>query len=126
MSSIPADNFSALVFFKLKEGKDYDKDAVPVMDKFVEATKTEKDMLAYAFARSTSDPSVFVCREQYKNADAFLVHLANVGACLEEMAQHADITMVNFVGSPEDCEHAKLREATKDLPTTWLALGTKC
>ncbi|EGD79617.1 hypothetical protein PTSG_10464 [Salpingoeca rosetta] len=120
--AIPGNNFSALVSFKLKQGKDYDKDVVPVMQRFVETTSKEADMFFYGFARSTSDPSVFVCREHYKNADAFLVHLANVGKHLEEMGEFADITMVTFVGSEEDTKNAKLIEATKALPTTFITL----
>jgi len=58
--------------------------AKPIMDEFIEATKTEAGCIYYGW--STSGDKLF-CREAYDNAESCLAHLANVGALVGKLTE---------------------------------------
>src|SRR5438876_8849939 len=78
--------------------------------RFVEKSKTEAGCLYYGF---TFNGDVVCCREGYKDADAALAHLQNVGALLGEFGKITEILRLELHG-PES-ELAKLRGPLADL-----------
>lgn len=73
--------------------------------KFVELTRKEPGCLYYGFSFNGNTAH---CREGYKNAEAALAHVANVGEALGELLKHVKLTRLEIHG-PE-AELAKLRE----------------
>jgi quinol monooxygenase YgiN len=74
-------------------------------EQFVEKTRNEPECLFYAFSFMKNQAH---CREGYKNAEALLNHLDNVGALLEQALQISELERLELHG-PEE-ELAKLRE----------------
>lgn len=73
-------------------------------ERFVEKTKSERDVLYYGFS---FDGDQAHCREGYIDAEGLLAHLENVSALLSEMLQMVELTRLE-VHAPE-MELAKLR-----------------
>jgi hypothetical protein len=73
-------------------------------ERFVERTKSEKDVLFYGFS---FDGDQAHCREGYVHAEGLLAHLANVGQLLKEMLEMVELTRLEVHG-PES-ELTKLR-----------------
>src|SRR5215472_1406349 len=86
-------------------------------ERFVEKSKTEAGCLYYGFC---FNGDVAFCREGYKNGDAALAHLENVGTLLGEMQKITDIVRLEIHG-PE-AELAKMRGALTDLKPEYFTL----
>ena len=86
-------------------------------EKFVETTSNESKCLYYGFS---FDNDLAHCREGYKDAEALLKHLDNVGALLGEALKIADITRLEVHGPAE--ELAILREPLADLNPQFFVL----
>lgn len=102
-------------YFKVHEGKLDEFKAG--CDAFVEKTGQEPGALYYGFS---FDGDMAHCREGYKDADALLAHLDNVGALLQETLKISDIARLEVHG-PEE-ELAKLREPLAGLNPQFFAL----
>ena len=103
-------------YFMIKEGA---VDTVqPILDKFVEQTRSEKDCLYYGFSRNGNE---LHCREGYANAIGALAHLKNIGPLLKETLESGLIELTELqVHGPEE-ELKILRAALEDLnPTYWV------
>ena len=86
-------------------------------EKFVEKTKTEAGCLYYGFC---FNGEAAFCREGYKNGDAALAHLENVGALLGELQKITDIVRFEIHG-PE-AEIAKMRGPLADMKPEYFTL----
>src|SRR6266850_21631 len=95
-------------YFKIQSGKVQECKAL--CERFVEKSKTEAGCLYYGFC---FNGDVAFCREGYKNGDAALAHLDNVGALLVELQKLTDIVRIEIHG-PE-AEVAKLRGPLAEL-----------
>lgn len=84
---------------------------------FVAKTKNEEGCLYYCFSFNGLEAH---CREGYKDANALLVHLDNVGKLLEQALQISELSGLEIHG-PE-AELAKLQEPLADLPAQYFAL----
>ena len=76
-----------------------------ICEQFVTKTSNEPDCLYYGFSFDGNEAH---CREGYKNAEAALAHLDNVGELLGEALKISELTLLEIHG-PEQ-ELAKLRE----------------
>ena len=82
---------------------------------FCEATKTEEGCLYYDWAQAGD--KLFV-REAYKDGDALLAHLGNVGPILDKLlAGPAKLESLEIVGAGNELE--KVKEATAPLGTIY-------
>ncbi|RJS95070.1 putative quinol monooxygenase [Salinisphaera sp. Q1T1-3] len=88
-----------------------------LVDRFIEATRTESGCLYYGFCFNGSQA---ICREGYVDGDAFLVHLDNVGALFAEAQEIATVSRMEMHGPA--AELAKLREPLAELDITWYTL----
>lgn len=86
-------------------------------EQFVAKTSTETDCLYYGFSFNGDEAH---CREGYKNAEAALAHLDNVGAILAEALKISELTRLEIHG-PES-ELAKLRTPLAPLNPTFFVL----
>ena len=68
---------------------------------FVEKTSTEPGCLFYGFSFSGDEVH---CREGYKDAEALIKHLGNVGALIDEALKISDITRVEVHGPEAQLE----------------------
>ena len=102
-------------YLKVRPGKMQEFKAL--CERFVEKTKTEAGCLYYGFS---FNGDVAFCREGYKNADAALAHLENVGALLAEMPNLSDFVRIEIHG-PE-AEVAKLRGPLADFKPEYFIL----
>lgn len=89
-------------YFKIHEGQQ--QAFRTLCERFVEKTSTEANCLYYGFS---FDGDVAHCREGYRDADAALAHLENVGALLEEVLKVSDLTRMEIHGPREELD--KLR-----------------
>jgi quinol monooxygenase YgiN len=89
-------------YFKVHEGKMPQLKAL--CERFVEKSSTESGCLYYGFSFKGDEA---FCREGYRDADAALAHLANVGALLTELLVITDLTRFEVHGV--ESELAKLR-----------------
>lgn len=102
-------------YMKVQPGKMQEFKAL--CERFVEKTKTEAGCLYYGFC---FNGDVAFCREGYKNGDAALAHLENVGALLGEMMKITDFTRLEVHG-PE-AELAKVRGPFADFKPEYFNL----
>lgn len=86
-------------------------------EEFVEKTATEDGCLYYGFSFDGNEAH---CREGYKDADALLAHLDNVGDVLEKALQISELTGLEIHGPA--AELAKLKEPLADLPAQYFTL----
>ena len=108
----PAKVVSIHPYFRVNEGKlDEFKSMLP---RFIEKTSTEEDCLYYDF--TICDQTVF-CREGYRDGDAALAHLDNVGPLLEEALGISELVRLEIHGSAEELD--KLREPLDELNPSW-------
>lgn len=99
-------------YFKVHPGK---LDAArALLPRFVERTRSEPGCLCYGF---TLDGDTVFCREAYRDADAALAHLQNVGALLAEMLQLAELVRLEIHGPAAELE--KLAAPLADLSPAW-------
>jgi len=91
----------------------------------VEKTKTEEGLLYYGFTLDKKNNLLF-CREAYKDADAVLAHLANVGEALNKGLQDKifDLLSISIHGPSEQLD--KLKEPTKAFGTTFFDIVPGC
>ena len=102
-------------YFKVHDGKLREfKDGC---NRFIESTKKETGCLFYGFTFNGSEAH---CREGYKDADAVLAHLDNVGEMLQEALKIADLTRLEIHGPASQLE--KLQEPLKDLSPAYFEL----
>ena len=102
-------------YFKINSGKMQECRAL--CERFVEKSQTEAGCLYYGF---TFNGDVVFCREGYKDADAALAHLQNVGALLGEFGKLTEMLRLELHG-PES-ELAKLRGPLADLKPQYFTL----
>src|SRR5947199_10601312 len=102
-------------YFKIHNGKTEPFKAL--CEKFVEQTKSEPGCLYYGWS---FDGEQVHCREGYRDADATLAHMQNVGPLLEELLKIADVVRLELHG-PE-AELAKLRGPFADLKPQYFNL----
>ncbi len=102
-------------YFKIHAGKTAEFKTMCVQ--FVEKTKSEPGCLYYGFS---FDGDRAFCREGYRDADAALAHVENIGALLTELLKIADLTQLELHG-PET-ELAKLRGPLADLKAQYFTL----
>jgi len=91
--------------------------AAPIMKEFVEKTKTEAGCTYYGW---TVCEDKLVCREAYKNGEAVLAHLENVGACIGKLLDGPGTLDEISIHGPE-AELAKVKEATEKLGTKYFS-----
>ncbi len=84
---------------------------------FVEKTKSEEGCLFYGF---TKTEDIIFCREGYRDAEATLHHLENVGEALGEVLKIAEFERLEIHGPAS--ELAKLRDPLSHLPIDWFIL----
>ena len=75
--------------------------------RFNDKTATEDDMLFYEFSIKDDGSGEFFCRESYKNAEALLRHLENVGSLLAEMLTMSDLIRLELHGPAAEIEKLK-------------------
>lgn len=102
-------------YFKVSEGKIGAFEQL--CQRFVEKTKQESKCLHYGFS---FDGDRVHCREGYRDAEAILAHLENVGFLLEEALKISELTRLEIHG-PE-VELAKLREPLSHLKPRFFIL----
>ncbi len=90
-------------FFKVKPGKMNAMEQLS--DRFVEKTRKESRMCAYAWSFNGDEAH---CRHRYQNAEGFIEHVENCFTLLQEALTISECTRLAIAG-PED-ELAKLRE----------------
>lgn len=89
-------------YFKINAGKLQEFKRVAA--RCVEQTKSEQGCLYYGFSYFGDEAH---CREGYKDADAALAHVENVGLLLGELLKLAELTKLEFHGPAEELD--KLR-----------------
>lgn len=89
--------------------------ALPIMEKFIQATKTEAGCLYYGW---TIADDKFFCREAYVDGDAGNAHLANVGGLIGEILDGA-ATLDNISIHGPAAELEKMKEGTAKLGTVY-------
>ncbi len=102
-------------YFKVHDGKLDEFKAG--CDALIEQTKKEPGALYYGYSFDGNDAH---CREGYKDGDALLAHLENIGPLLQEALKISDITRLEVHG-PES-ELAKLREPLSNLNPQFFTL----
>jgi quinol monooxygenase YgiN len=106
---------SIVPYFKIHAGKMHEAKAI--CERFVERTKSEPGCYYYGF--SFSGDTAF-CREAYKDGDAALAHIQNVGDLLAEFGKITDMLRLELHG-PET-ELAKMRGPLADLKPQYFVL----
>ena len=86
-------------------------------EQMVEKTKTEPGCLYYGFS---FDGDQAHCREGYRDADAAIAHVQNVGALLGELLKTADVVRLELHGPEAELE--KLRAPFKDMSPQYFKL----
>ena len=102
-------------YFKIHSGKIREFKAL--CEQFVEKTMNEPGCLYYGFS---FDGDQSHCREGYRDADAAIAHVENVGQLLGELLKISDVVRFELHG-PE-AELAKLRRPFADLKPQYFAL----
>lgn len=96
--------------------KDWDA-AKPIMEEFVTKTRTEAGFTYYGWTKCENS---LVCREAYKNGEAVLAHLDNVGACIGKLLDGpAELAEISIHGPQAELD--KVKEATEKLGTKYFA-----
>lgn len=86
-------------------------------EQFVAKTQNEDGCLYYGFSFDGLEAH---CREGYKNADALLIHLDNIGDLLEQALQISELSGLEIHGPEAELE--KLRTPLADLPAQYFTL----
>jgi hypothetical protein len=102
-------------YFKIHTGKI--SEAKKFCEQFVEKTKSESGCLYYGFS---FDGDQMHCREGYRNADAAIAHVENIGALLGELLKIADVTRFELHGPEAELE--KLRGPLANLNPQYFKL----
>jgi len=102
-------------YFKVHDGKLAAFKAL--CEQFVSKTGTEPGCLYYGFS---FDGDQAHCREGYRDADALLAHLGNVGDLLKQALTIADITRLEVHGPAGELE--KLRAPLASLKPQFFTL----
>jgi quinol monooxygenase YgiN len=102
-------------YFKIAEGKlqDFRK----VAERCVEQTQSEPGCFYYGFTYSGNEAH---CREGYRDGDAAIAHVENVGPLLGELLKLAQLTKLEFHGPAEELE--KLRGPLAHLNAQYFVL----
>lgn len=104
-------------YFKVQSGKL--EEFKSLLQEFVARTSTEEGCLHYHF---TINGDVVFCREAYRDGDAALAHLDNVGQLIEKALGIAELLRLELHGG--EAELAKLRDPLKDLNPQWFLYHT--
>ena len=100
-------------YFKVRPGNL--EAARALLPRFVEQTKSKGNAcLYYEF---TIDGDTVFCREAYRDGDAALTHLQNVGQLLGEMLQLSELVRLELHGPAAELE--KLKAPLADLNPAW-------
>lgn len=99
-------------YFKIHPG--HEEAVRPLLREFVQQTSSEPAVLHYEF--TIQGDEVF-CREAYSDAAGVLAHLTNVGALLERMLTHSQLTRLEVHGPAEELE--KLKSTLGPLNPAW-------
>ena len=102
-------------YFKIHSGKIPQFKAL--CEQFVEKTKTEQGCLYYGFS---FDGDQAFCREGYRDAEAAIAHVENVGSLLTEALKIADLVRLELHGPEAELE--KLRGPFADLKPQYFRL----
>jgi quinol monooxygenase YgiN len=102
-------------YFTIHEGKTEPLKAL--CEQFVEKSSAEPGCLYYGFS---FDGNAVHCREGYRDADAVLAHLANVGTLLTELLKISDLVRLEIHGI--EAELAKLRGPLADYKPQYFVL----
>jgi len=96
--------------------KDWDA-AKPIMEEFVTKTRTEAGCTYYGWTKTDAS---LVCREAYKNGEAVLAHLDNVGACIGKLLDGpGELAEISIHGPQAELD--KVKAATEKLGTKYFA-----
>merc|ERR1712123_287156 len=106
-------HIAAAAIFEVPDGQDYKA----LFPKFYEIVKKGgKGCLYYGFATSGSK---VLCREGYKNAEAFLLHAKEVKEPLEELIKKVGKERVKILCSGPPSELAKIKPLMDDRMPVW-------
>lgn len=108
----PAPAVSIHPYFKVRAGQM--PAAKAVITEFIQRTAAETGVLHYEF--TICDDTIF-CREAYRDADALLAHVGNVGAQVEKMLSLAELIRVEIHGPAT--ELAKLKGPLAGMNPAW-------
>ncbi|MEZ5525113.1 MAG: antibiotic biosynthesis monooxygenase [Pseudomonadales bacterium] len=86
-------------------------------EQFVAKSRTEDGCLYYGFSFNGNEAH---CREGYKNAEAALAHLENIGDLLEQALQISELGRLEIHGPEAELE--KLRGPLAELPARFFTL----
>lgn len=86
-------------------------------EKFIDRAKTEEGCLFYGFSRCGN---TYFCREAYRDADAALAHVANVGDLIEQALEISELTRAEIHGISSEIE--KLKKPLAESPFQFYAL----
>jgi len=106
---------SIVPYFKIHSGKI--QEFKTVCEQFVEKTKSEQGCLYYGYS---FDGDQAHCREGYRDAEATIAHVQNVGSLLPELFKFADV--IRFEVHGPEAELAKLREPLAELNPQYFKL----
>jgi quinol monooxygenase YgiN len=113
MSSAPFSFCSLIPTFKVN---DWDK-VTPILDEFVEVTKTETGVLYYGFV-ANKETDTLVAREAYVDGDAMNEHLENVGSLIGKLLDGPAELVSSHVQGPEE-EIVKVKPGLDPLGSTY-------
>lgn len=108
----PAPAVSIHPYFKVRPGQM--PAAKAILDEFLQRTATEPGVLNYEF---TICGDTIFCREAYRDADALLAHVGNVGAQVEKMLGLAELARIEIHGPA--AELAKLQGPLAGMNPAW-------
>lgn len=101
-------------YFKVRAGQM--PAAKALLNEFLQRTANEAGVLHYEF---TICGDTIFCREAYRDADALLAHVGNVGAQVEKMLGLAELARIEIHGPA--AELAKLQGPLGPMNPTWFA-----
>ena len=102
-------------YFHIQEGKMEAFKAI--CERFIEQTNKEEGVLYYGFS---FHEDIAHCREGYKNAEAALEHIANVGDIIDDALQVSDLVTLELHGIKEELDI--MREPLADLSPNFFEL----
>jgi len=102
-------------YFKIHSGKI--QPFKTLCEQFVENTKTEPGCLFYGFSFEGDQAH---CREGYRDADAAIAHVQNVGSLLAELLKISDVARFELHGPAAELD--KLRGPFADLKPQYFTL----
>jgi quinol monooxygenase YgiN len=112
--SSPTPSVTIHPYFKVRPGNL--PAAKALLGDFIARTRTEPGVLQYEF--TICDDTIF-CREAYRDAEALLAHIGNVGAQVQQMLGLAELARLEIHGPA--AELAKLKGPLAGMNPAWYA-----